>query len=466
MRGAVIGLEIHVQLGTRSRLFSSCARAADTSAAPNSFTDPVTLGLPGTLPVPNREAVALALRLGVAFGCRVARRSEFDRKHYFYPDLPRNFQITQERQPLLSGGAIPVADGEDVALIRCHLEEDAGRSIHAEGRTRVDFNRAGVGLLEIVTEPVLHAPDEAAAALTSVRELVRWLGVSAGNLEEGQIRCDANVSLAGHGARVELKNLNSISGVARAIAGEIRRQRDLVDAGEEVVPQTRGWDDERGRSFAQRGKEDLVDYRFLPEPDLGCLVVDAAWVEEVRRDLPELPGAVRARWCAAGMGAEAADVLSANRDRARWADAMLDAGAPADALGRWGAAELLRRARDRGVDLDRLPWAVSALAGLIAEAARGGYGHSVAREMLDAAADGAALEALMRARPPGTGPDVDEMALRALLARYPDQVAHYRSGKTGLLGWFVAEARKSLPGSADPATLAERLRRLLSGDDR
>ena len=267
----LIGLEIHVQLGTRSRLFSACPRAVDTSATPNSMTDPVTLGLPGTLPALNREAIALALRLGVAFGCDVASRSEFDRKHYFYPDLPRNYQITQERLPLLRGGAVPFGPDQAVPLIRCHVEEDAGRSVHVEGRTRVDFNRAGVGLLEVVTEPALHDPADAAAVLGAVREVARWLGVNEGSLEEGQLRCDANVSLGAddgrQGARVELKNLNSIRGVARAITSEIERQRDLLLAGEEVVPQTRGWDADRGESFAQRSKD--IFYRHLGLEMLG-----------------------------------------------------------------------------------------------------------------------------------------------------------------------------------------------------
>jgi aspartyl-tRNA(Asn)/glutamyl-tRNA(Gln) amidotransferase subunit B len=457
----VIGLEIHVQLGTRTRLFSACPRATDTDARPNAFTDPVTLGLPGTLPVLNREAVTLALRLGLAFGCDLEQRSEFDRKHYFYPDLPRNFQITQERKPLLNGGAIRYGHQDQLPLIRCHIEEDAGRSVHLDGRTRVDFNRAGVGLLEIVTKPALTKPEQASAVLGRVRELARWLGVNDGSLEKGQIRCDANVSLAG-GARVEIKNLNSIRGVARALAAEIERQKDLVARGEPVVPQTRGWDADRGETFAQRGKEGVVDYRFLPEPDLGPLVVDAVWVESVTRAMPELPEAVRRRWCAAGMEPAASIVLSSSRSRAIWVDRLLEAGAPAEELGRWGTGELLRRARDLDADLAALPWSAQDLAMLIQQVGRGDRSHASARDLLDAPD----LAESLRDQPPRTPEPVDERLLREMLAAHPDQVAHYRSGKTGLLGWFVAEARRSLPGSPDPVALATTLRRLLSGDDR
>jgi aspartyl-tRNA(Asn)/glutamyl-tRNA(Gln) amidotransferase subunit B len=455
----VIGLEIHVQLGTRSRLFSGCPRATDTRAEPNALTDPVTLGLPGTLPALNREAVTLALRLGLAFGCEVSRRSEFDRKHYFYPDLPRNYQITQERRPLLTGGSI--GDAIAVPLARCHLEEDAGRSTHVEGRTRVDFNRAGVGLLEIVTEPALSDPAEAGAVLSSVRELARWLDVNEGSLEEGQIRCDANVSLEG-GARVELKNLNSIRGVSRALASEIERQRAVVAHGGTVSFETRGWDADRGESYVQRSKEGFVDYRFLPEPDLGPLLVDARWVEGVRRWMPELPAAVRRRWRDAGMAGEACRVLSASRDRAAWVEFLLDAGAPAVQLGRWGAGELLRRARDQGTDLSGLPYSARDLANLLGQVDRGIRSHSEARELLDASD----LARGLQTAPPAVPESIDEEALLQMLARHPGQVAHYRAGKTGLLGWFVGEARRSLAGSPDPAALAASLRRLLSGDDR
>jgi aspartyl-tRNA(Asn)/glutamyl-tRNA(Gln) amidotransferase subunit B len=432
----------------------------NTGAEANAFTDEVTLGLPGSLPVLNREAITLALRLGLAFGCEVAPRSEFDRKHYFYPDLPRNFQITQERSPLLLGGAIEFGDQERVSIIRCHVEEDAGRSVHAQGRTRVDFNRAGVGLLEIVTEPTLSRPEDAAAVLASVRELARWLSINEGSLEEGQLRGDANVSLVG-GARVELKNLNTIRGVARAVAGEIERQRGIVESGGQVLRETRGWDADRGVSFTQRDKEDVVDYRFLPEPDLGSLLVGPEWVDEVRSKMPELPSAFRARWRGQGMTEEAARVLTERRERAMWVEELVDAGAPADEVGRWASGELLHRARERGVDLPGLPWPARELARLLREVSRGERSHAVARELL---AEGE-LAAALASHPPQPPEVVDEVALEAFLARHPEQVAHYRRGKTGLLGWFVAEARRSLPGSSDPATLADALRRLLSGDD-
>jgi aspartyl-tRNA(Asn)/glutamyl-tRNA(Gln) amidotransferase subunit B len=469
----VIGLEIHVQLATKTRLFSTCARAEDTSAPPNHVTDPVTLGLPGTLPVLNRRAVELALRVGVALEGEIARESRFDRKHYFYPDLPRNFQITQDRDPLIRGGRVLYEiDGQvrSLKLMRCHLEEDAGRSVHADGRTRVDFNRAGVGLLEIVTEPELHEACEAAAVVRALRELVRWIGVSHGDLEEGHMRCDANISLrddstAMSGARVELKNLNSIHGVARALESEIVRQQALYASGAVVHAQTRGWDGDRGASFAQRGKEDTVDYRFMPEPDLGALVVDDSMLEDARLAVGELPLATRVRWCAAGMDAESARILSSSSDRVEWCDRFLRHGIPVTEFGHWASGDLLHRARSAGVDLPQLPWSVEALIELIGDAATRRRSVSEARDLLDEAGSGD-LEPVLLAHPAAEDEPIDEALLRGLLARHPGQVEQYRAGKLGLLGWFVAEARKQWPQHRNPATLASALRRLLSGDDR
>lgn len=468
----VIGLEIHVQLATRTRLFCSCARARDTATAANHLTDPVSLGLPGTLPTLNRAAVELGLRLAVALDAEIASQSRFVRKHYFYPDLPRNFQITQEEFPLARGGRLRFdLDGrvDSVRIARAHLEEDAGRTAHRDGRTLVDFNRAGTGLLEIVTEPEMHDPREAAAAIAALRELARWLEVSEGELEEGHLRCDANVSLADPstgepGARVELKNLNSVRGVARALESEIDRQRELIEAGRVVTRQTRGWDEDRGESFALRTKEDVVDYCFLDEPDLGRLVIEPSMLQAVRDGVGELPQDVRARWVSSGMDPGAARILCTGRRRAAWCDAVLRSGAPADTLGVWASGELLRRAREQGVATEDLPWSPGALATLLAENRSGLRSTAEARQLLDEARDGD-LESALLASPAGRSDPVDENDLRALLARYPEQVAHYRAGKLGLLGWFVAEFRRGNPDHSDPAAVAEILRRLLTRDD-
>jgi aspartyl-tRNA(Asn)/glutamyl-tRNA(Gln) amidotransferase subunit B len=469
----VIGLEIHVQLATRTRLFSNCARAADTSVPPNQLTDPVTLGLPGTLPVLNRRAVELALRVGVALDGEIARQSRFDRKHYFYPDLPRNFQITQDREPLIRGGRVLYEiDGEvrSLKLTRCHLEEDAGRSVHADSRTRVDFNRAGVGLLEIVTEPELHEAREAVAVVDALRELVRWIGVSHGELEQGHMRCDANISLRDEsrgmtGARVELKNLNSIRGVGRALESEIARQKELRASGAIVQAQTRGWDADRGTSFAQRGKEATADYRFMPEPDLGPLVVDESMLEDAQLAVGELPLATRLRWRAAGMDAESARVLSSSSARVEWCDRFLCHGVPVAEFGRWASGDLLHRARSAGLELPQLPWSVEALVELIGDAAARRRSVSEARVLLDEAGAGD-LEAVLLAHPAGGDEPIDEALLRGLLERHREQVEQYRGGKQGVLGWFVAEARRQWPHYRDPASLASTLRRLLSGNDR
>jgi aspartyl-tRNA(Asn)/glutamyl-tRNA(Gln) amidotransferase subunit B len=466
----VIGLEIHVGLATRTRLFSPCPVAPDTSVAPNHLTDPVTLGLPGTLPVLNRRAVELGVRMGLALDGIIAPESRFDRKHYFYPDLPRNFQITQHGHPLVTGGRIEFETGgrrRELPLIQCHLEDDAARSVHGHAETRVDGNRAGVALLEIVTEPALHDPADAAAAVDAVRELARWLGCGEANLEEGQMRCDANVSLEDResdrvSARVELKNLNSIRGVARALETEIGRLGRDLEAGSAGRAQTRGWDAERGRSYAQRGKEEVVDYRFLPEPDLGPLRLDPAWIEARRDELPELPVPLRRRWRRSGMRDEAARVLSASRERARWVDSILEHGVPAEFLGNWASTDLLRRARERQVDLDGLPWERDELVRLMLEVAESRRGMAEARGLLDESAEGDLAAARQRAR---LQADVAELDLAGLFAEFPEQVAAYRAGKRGLLGWFVARAKDRWPEAKDPAELAAAIRRALDGEE-
>ncbi|MBC8067318.1 MAG: Asp-tRNA(Asn)/Glu-tRNA(Gln) amidotransferase subunit GatB, partial [Deltaproteobacteria bacterium] len=308
---SVIGLEVHCQLDTASKLFSSCP--LELGAAPNTRTDPYSWGLPGTLPVPNRAAVRSAIALGLATGCTIHPVSRFARKHYFYPDLPKGYQITQADEPYATGGSIEIPgvarpDGTPwrVRLTRIHLEEDAGKNTHAGTTSCIDFNRAGAPLVEIVSEPDLRSAEQAAAYMRELRTIIRALGISAANMEEGTLRCDANVSLRREGdgelgVRCEIKNVNSFRFLARAIEAEIRRQADLLERGEAVERCTLGYDGERDRLRIMRSKEDAADYRYLPDPDLPPLHLDAAWIDEVRASLPELPARRRARWIALGV---------------------------------------------------------------------------------------------------------------------------------------------------------------------
>lgn len=331
---AVIGLECHVQLQTDSKMFT--AAAAAFGGVPNTYIDPYTLGLPGSLPVPNRRAVEFALRMGLACGCRIALRSEFARKHYFYPDSPKGYQISQFDKPICEGGHIEfVLGGEKrrVRLERIHMEEDAGKNLHiAGGRSSlVDYNRAGVPLIEIVSRPDIRSAEEAGEYLRAVRQLVRFLGISDGNMEEGSLRCDANVSIRprgqdAYGTKTELKNINSFKFVQKAIEHEIARQIDLVRAGGKVVMETRGWDAQRGTSRSQRSKERAHDYRYFPDPDLPPLELDAAWVESVRAALPPTPMQRRDRYITQlGLSPYDAGVLTAERELCEYFDAVLEA---------------------------------------------------------------------------------------------------------------------------------------------
>jgi aspartyl-tRNA(Asn)/glutamyl-tRNA(Gln) amidotransferase subunit B len=468
---AVIGLEVHAQLRTRSKIFSGSS--TEFGAPPNTHVDPVCLGLPGVLPVLSRAAVDCALRLALATGCQVRQRSRFARKHYFYPDLPKGYQISQYDEPIAEHGEVAFeVDGaaRRVRLRRIHLEEDAGKNLHRGATSLVDFNRAGVPLVEIVSEPDLRSADEAAEFMRTLRQLVRWLGICDGNLEEGSLRCDANVSLrpAGRaelGVKTELKNINSFKFVRDAIAHEIARQEAILWGGAVVVPETRLWDADRGRSASMRSKEEAHDYRYFPEPDLPPLVIDDAWLAGARRQLPELPAARRARFVAAwGLAPADAALLTAERDLSDYFEAAARAHGDGRTVAHWVTNEVLRELRRTGQGAAAAPVGPTALAGLCdlirdgtisGKLAKEVFGHMVAggrtaREVvaehgLARLADPAALEA----------------ACRAAVDASPKQVAQYRAGKTKVIGFFVGEVMKATRGQADPAAVNEILRRLL-----
>ena len=409
----VIGLEVHAQLATRSKIF--CACAVTVGAPANSATCPVCLGFPGALPVLNREAVTLALRLASAVGATIHRESQFARKNYFYPDLPKGYQISQYDRPFSTGGVVVIdtPQGEkSVRLVRAHLEEDAGKLLHdtpyddvPTDVSLVDWNRAGVPLVEIVSEPDIRTSEEAAAYLTELRRLLRYTDVCDGDMEKGSLRCDANVSVrptetAPFGTRVEIKNLNSIRFVAKAIEHEIERQGEALARGEKIVQETRLWDEKAGRTVAMRSKEEAHDYRYFPEPDLGLLVVDEAWIAEAAGGMPELPRARRARFVDAfGLSLQDAETLVSSRELADYFERTA-AAAPPKLAANWVIGEALRWMKERKVSNEQaLSFAVSPerLAGLVRLVAAGEVSAASAKEilaaMLDSPADAAAIVA-------------------------------------------------------------------------
>ncbi|HEX9688202.1 MAG TPA: Asp-tRNA(Asn)/Glu-tRNA(Gln) amidotransferase subunit GatB [Thermoanaerobaculia bacterium] len=476
----VIGLEVHAQLLTKSKIF--CACPVTVSAPPNSATCPVCLGFPGTLPVLNRDAVALAMRLALAVGATVHRNSIFARKNYFYPDLPKGYQISQYDRPFATGGAVEIDTPhgpKNIRLVRIHLEEDAGKLLHENPFddvpatvSLVDWNRTGVPLVEIVSEADLRAPEEAAAYLTELRRLLRYTGVSDADMEHGNMRCDANVSVrfsedAPFGTRVEIKNLNSIRFVAKALEHEAGRQADVLARGERVAQETRLWDVAGGRTVLMRGKEEAHDYRYFPEPDLGALVVDDAWIEETARALPELPRARRARFVGQyGIGPADAEILVSARELADYFESLARL-APPRAAAVWVTGEVLRWMKERKISAeDALSFPVSPerLAGLLALLESGEISAASAKEvfstMLDSPEDAAAI-----VRERALGRISDTAALDAVVSEVvrenPSQVGLYRSGKTQTFGWLVGQVMKRTGGRADPASVRDALSRAL-----
>ena len=463
-----------------------CPCPVDVAAPANEATCPVCLGFPGTLPVLNRNAVTLAMRLALAAGSEIHRDSRFARKNYFYPDLPKGYQITQYDRPIATGGAIEIdtpAGPRKIPLVRIHLEEDAGKSLHdtpfpdvPSSVTLVDWNRAGVPLVEIVSEPELRAPEEAAAYLTELRRLLRFTGVSDAEMEKGNMRCDANVSVRAsqddpYGTRVEIKNLNSIRFVAKAIEHEIDRQGEALKRGERIVLETRLWDEKAGRTVSMRGKEEAHDYRYFPEPDLGALRVDDAWLEEAASALPELPRARRARFIQAfGVAPADAEILTSARELADYFEAVAAEVTPRTAAN-WVTGEVLRWMKERRVspeDAGTFSVTPKRLAGLLRLLEAGEISTASAKEVLAARLDSPGDAAdLVRAKGLGAIRDTGalESAIAEILAGNPSQVALYRSGKTQTFGWFVGQVMKKTGGRADPAAVRDALTKALGTDN-
>jgi len=477
----VIGLEMHVQLATRRKLFSGAATAY--GAEPNAQVGLVDAALPGTLPVPNAEAVRMAVRFGLAVGGRIARRSEFARKNYFYPDLPKGYQISQYEHPIVEGGAVlaRLDDGREVRveLIRAHLEEDAGKSLHDafHGATAIDLNRAGTPLIEVVTAPCLHSAAEAAAAMRAVHRLVTWLGICDGNLQEGSFRCDANVSVrrgpdAPLGTRTEIKNVNSFRFVEKAVEYEIERQIRELEAGRAIRQETRLYDETRQKTRSMRGKEEAHDYRYFPDPDLPPLVLDEDAIEAIAMGLPELPEARRERYRRdLGLSDYDADLLTADRPTSDYFEAVLAALGGADPAraklaANWIAGELAAALNAESLPITASRVDAKALAALIAELTSGHISGKIAKEVFAAmwAGEGEPA-AIIKAR--GFGVIRDDRALieviDRVLAANPKQVAQYRGGDAKVLGWFVGQIMRATRGQADPIALDRLLKERLEG---
>ena len=474
---AVIGLECHIQLNTRSKMFCDCPAAFGAEA--NTNVCPVCLGLPGALPRANRAAVDSALRLGIALECTLREESIFARKNYFYPDMPKNYQITQYDRPLCEGGALPVGAGEKqrrFELIRIHVEEDTGKSFHPERTSdrpvsRVDFNRAGVPLLELVTQPVFREPADCAAFLTGLRRLVRWLGISEGDMEKGHLRCDANVSIrpigtTALGTKTELKNLNSIRGVERGLAAEIARQKRAVAAGEKIEQATLLYDADHDKLAVMRSKEHAHDYRYFPEPDLPPLRVSAKWIADARARMPELPWETERRLGTEyALSGEVASIVGSDREYVALMEDLSRAGVQPRTAANWVANVVIGHSHRLGIDIarfrERVP--IAHFATLLKRVESAQVTATAAKAMLE--------EVLEQSTDPATlfvsggqavsGDDVLLPLVRAVIAENAGPVEQYKNGKTATLGFLVGQVMKKSGGQAVPQTVRELLQREL-----
>ena len=467
---AVIGLECHVQLATHSKMFCGCP-SDYSGAAPNTHVCPICLGMPGVLPVINKAAVEYTLLTGLALNAEIPAATKFDRKNYPYPDLVKGYQISQYDLPLVKGGWVEITvDGamRRIQLERVHLEEDTGKLTHVSGGSLVDFNRSGVALMEMVSQPDLRTPTEARAYLQKLRAILRALNVSGADMEKGQLRCDVNVSLrpvgqAKLGTKVEVKNLNSFRSVQRALEYEIGRQTAALDSGQTIPQETRGWLEDRGVTVSQRSKEEAHDYRYFPEPDLPPLFIERAWVDELRRRLPELPDARRMRYMQSfGLGAYDAEALSTDHWASQLFEETVAAGADAKKAANWIQNDI---ARLRGESDGHTELEPRHLAELIRIVDEGVIGISPARQMLlpsmldTGKSPRQLVEELGLAQVSDTGEL--EQAVRQVLEANPAAVADYTAGKVTAINFLKGQVMKATRGKANPAVAEDLLRRLL-----
>ncbi len=469
---AVIGLEIHAQLLTKTKIFCGCS--TEFGSEPNSQTCPVCIGMPGVLPVLNKRVVEFAIKTGLAMNCKIASYSRFARKNYFYPDLPKGYQISQYELPICEHGYVDiVVDGvkRRVGITRIHMEEDAGKNIHERDSSLVDLNRTGVPLLEIVTEPDIRTPKEAAVFMKKLRAILRYLGVCDGNMEQGSLRCDANVSIrpvgsTEFGTKTEIKNINSFRFVEKALEYEIKRQIKVLSEGGTIVQETRLWDAERGVTFSMRSKEEAHDYRYFPEPDLVPLEVSREWIEEIKKALPELPDQKFQKYITEyALPEYDAQILTEERAIAEWFEKAVALGGKPKEVSNWMMTELLRLLNENNMDITECKITPEHLVKLIGLIDKGTISRNIAKKVFaEIFESGKDPETVVKEKGLVQITDTSEIEkmVEDILSQHPKEVERYRNGEQKLLGFFVGQVMKASKGKANPKAVNELLRKKLS----
>lgn len=469
---AVIGLEVHAQMLTESKMFCGCSTRFGSE--PNTQTCPVCIGMPGVLPVMNKRALEFAVRTGLAMNCRISPYSRFARKNYFYPDLPKNYQISQYELPICEHGFIEiVVDGEKrrIGITRIHMEEDAGKSIHEGGNfSLIDLNRAGVPLMEIVSEPDIRTPREASEYMRKLRTILRYLDVCDGNMEQGSLRCDANVSVRPKGStelgvKTEIKNINSFKFVEKALEYEIRRQIRILEEGGRITQETRLWDSDSGKTVSMRTKEEAHDYRYFPEPDLVPIVVEKEWIEEIRKTLPELPDAKRARFISEhGLPEYDADFLVSERAMADWFEEAARLGGQPKNVANWIQGDLMKLLNEDNKSIEECPLSPEQLVGMLKLIENGTISGKIAKvvfeEMYKTGKDAEGIikeKGLIQI----SDSSIIEKAIEEIISKNPSEVERYRAGEEKLFGFFVGQVMKLTKGKANPQLVNELLKKRL-----
>ena len=466
----VIGLEVHAQLKTRTKIFCNCS--TEFGKSPNANTCPVCTGMPGVLPVLNRKAVTFAIKAALATNCKIARESRFDRKNYFYPDLPKGYQISQFAAPIAEHGHLDIetsAGEKTIGITRIHMEEDAGKLIHDPHRakSKVDLNRTGVPLIEIVSEPDLRSAEEAGAYLRKLHAILKYIDVCDGNMEQGSFRCDANISLRPvgqeeFGTRTELKNLNSFKNVEKAIRFEVERQTYVLEAGDKVIQETRLWDPDRNKTASMRGKEEAHDYRYFPDPDLVPLIVENDWIQSVEKEMPELPDEKKARFVKAyNLSEYDADVLTAGIDMANFFEETIRPLENIKQAANWTMTTLMGMLNAKGLDITESPVSAQAFSELLSLIEKGNINANAAKavfeEMTETGKDPAAI-----VKEKGLEQVSDQSELEGLvdevIQENPDEAEAYRNGKTKLFSFFMGQIMKKTRGKADPKVVGPLLK--------
>lgn len=474
----VIGLEVHVELATNSKIFCSCSTTY--GAPPNSQICPVCMGLPGVLPVFNKKVLGLAIMAAIALNCEIHTSCRFDRKNYFYPDLPKNYQISQYAQPLATSGYLELpADGkrERVSIKRVHMEEDTGKLLHQEDGhySFVDFNRTGVPLLEIVSEPVLKSPKEAYDYLLALKSILQYLEVSDCNMEEGSLRCDANISLrpAGSlelGSKAEVKNLNSFKAVMKAMEYEALRQRKLISSGQRVLLETRLWDEEEGLTHPMRSKEEVHDYRYFPEPDLIPLHINEAFIEEIRGKLPELPQARKERFMRQyGLPEYDSEVLTSARDLADYFERCLLWAKDSKTVSNWVMTELMRLLKENNLEARACPISPEKLTGLLQLVEEGNISGKMAKDIFkEMFQSGLSAQEIIKARDLSLIKDEASLrrAIEKVISQHPDAVAAIKGGKEKTLGFLMGQVMKATKGQGEPRLIQQLLKEIILGQQK